>query len=49
LQNLEHSLKDTEREKKEIISKIDEFYEDREIQTPGVKSKDFTTAIMEAK
>jgi lipoate-protein ligase A len=49
LQNLEFSLKDTEREKNEIISKIDEFYEDGHIQTPGVKSKDFTTAIMEAK
>lgn len=49
LQNLEYSLKDVVREKDELISKIDEFYENREIQTPGVKSKDFTTAIMEAK
>ena len=49
LQNLEYSLKDTKREKDEIISKIDEFYGSKDIQTPGVKAKDFTTAIMEAK
>jgi len=49
LKNLEITLKDIEREKNEINSKIDEFYEKTEIQTPGVKSKDFTNAIMEAK
>ncbi len=37
------------REKNELKSKIDEFYEETDIQTPGVKSKDITKAIMEAK
>jgi len=49
LQNLENSLKHTEREKNEINSKIDEFYEETEVQTPGVKPKDFSKAILEAK
>lgn len=49
LQNLEISLKDTEREKSELTSKIDEFYEETAVQTPGVKPKDFTKAILEAK
>ncbi len=49
LQNLECSLKNTAREKNELESKIDEFYEETDIQTPGVKSKDITKAIMEAK
>lgn len=49
LKNLEISLKDTEREKSELNSKIDEFYEETDVQTPGVKSRDFTKAIMEAK
>jgi lipoate-protein ligase A len=49
LQNLEYSLKDTEREKSELTSKIEEFYEETDVQTPGVKAKDFTKAIMEAK
>jgi len=48
LQTLESSLKDTEREKSELTSKIEEFYEEADVQTPGVKAKDFTKAIMEA-
>lgn len=47
LVEMEHILKDTEREKRELTSKIEEFYEDTDVQTPGVKSKDFTSAIME--
>jgi lipoate-protein ligase A len=49
LKNLELSLKDTEREKSELNSRIDEFYEESDVQTPGVKSKDITNAIMEVK
>jgi len=49
LQNLEYSLKDTEREKNELKTKIDEFYEKTDIQTPGVNSNHLTKAIMEAK
>ena len=46
LQGLENKLKDTEREEKNITSKIKEFYEETEVQTPGVNSKDFTKAII---
>ncbi len=46
LQGLENSLKDTEREKNKLTSKIKEFYEENEVQTPGVKSEDFTKAII---
>jgi lipoate-protein ligase A len=49
LGNLEISLKNTEREKEELKSKIKEFYEKKEIQSPGVNAKDLTKAIMEAK
>jgi lipoate-protein ligase A len=49
LENLEYTLKDTEREKSELTSKIEKFYEETDVQTPGVKAKDFTKAIMEAK
>jgi len=48
LRTLESSLKGTEREKSELTSKIEEFYEEADVQTPGVKAKDFTKAIMEA-
>ena len=49
LENLEYTLRNTEREKSELTSKIEEFYEETDVQTPGVKAKDFTKAIMEAK
>ena len=49
LNEMENRLKDTNREKKEIEEKIKEFYEDTDIQTPGVKPKDITKAIMETK
>jgi lipoate-protein ligase A len=49
LSTLEHSLQNTKREKDELIATIDEFYEKTEVQSPGVKAKDFTKAIMEAK
>jgi len=49
LNNLEMSLKNTKRETDELKSKIEEFYEETDVQTPGIKSKDFTKAIMGAK
>ena len=47
LEGMENSLKDSNREKDEITQKIEEFYENTDIQTPGVKPKDITKAIME--
>jgi lipoate-protein ligase A len=47
LTEIEKTLKDSTREKEEINNKIEEFYENSEIQTPGVKPKDITKAIME--
>jgi len=49
LEHMEYFLKDTERKKSEIYSKIKEFFNETDIQTPGVKVDDFTEAIMEAK
>ena len=49
LQTLELSLRNTEREKQELLSKIDEFYEYSQVKTPGVNSNDFTKAILEVK
>ncbi len=49
LSNMEDVLKGTNREKDEITPKIEEFYENKEIQTPGVKPEDITKAIMGTK
>ncbi len=49
LGEMEYALRGTEREQSEITSKVEEFYEETEIQTPGVKPKDFTKAILEVK
>jgi len=49
LEHMEYFLKDTERKKSEIHSKIKEFFNDTDVQTPGVEVTDFTEAIMEAK
>jgi lipoate-protein ligase A len=49
LTHLENSLKDSERDEGEIIPRVEEFYEETEVQTPGVEPKDFAKAIMEGK
>jgi lipoate-protein ligase A len=49
LTEMETTLKNTSREQEELISKIEEFYENTSIQTPGVKPKDFSKAILETK
>ena len=45
LSELEDTLKETEREKKKLTSKIEEFYERTGVQTPGVEPQDITKAI----
>jgi lipoate-protein ligase A len=47
LAEIEKTLKNINREKDEVTEKIEEFYENSDIQTPGVKPKDITKAIME--
>jgi len=49
LTGLEASLADTEREDSEIVSAVEAFYEESDIQTPGVEPKDISKAVMEAK
>lgn len=49
LEHMEYFLKDTERKKNEIHSKIKEFFNETDVQAPGVEVTDFTNAIMEAK
>jgi hypothetical protein len=45
---LEQELRDTVRSDEDIENRIEEFYEETDVQTPGVKPKDFKKAIMEA-
>ncbi|NIS59955.1 MAG: lipoate--protein ligase family protein [Proteobacteria bacterium] len=45
LSGLEDTLKETEREEKELTAKIEEFYEKTRVQTPGVEPQDITKAI----
>lgn len=48
LGELESALKGTDREKSDITATVQEFYEESEVETPGVKPKDITKAIMGA-
>lgn len=45
LVELEDTLKETEREEKELSSKIVEFYDRADVQIPGVEPQDITRAI----
>jgi lipoate-protein ligase A len=45
LSGLENTLRETEREERELTSKIEEFYEKTHVQTPGVEPQDITKAI----
>jgi lipoate-protein ligase A len=45
LSELEDTLRETEREERELTSKIEEFYEKTRVQTPGVEPQDITKAI----
>ncbi len=49
LAGLEASLADTQRDESEVVNAIEEFYEESEVQTPGVEPRDITKAVMEAK
>jgi len=49
LSGLEKNLKKTKRKENSIISKIEDFYDDQNIESPGVEPEDVTDAIMEAK
>jgi len=49
LSGLEKNLKKTKRKEKTIISKVEDFYDDNNIESPGVEPEDVTSAIMEAK
>jgi len=49
LAGLESNLKNTKRKDRDIISKVENFYDDNKIESPGVEPEDVTDAIMEAK
>lgn len=49
LNGLENKLKKTKRKERVIISKVEDFYNDNKIESPGVEPEDVTDAIMEAK
>lgn len=49
LTGLEKNLKKTKRKERAIISKVEDFYDDYKIESPGVEPEDVTDAIMEAK
>ncbi len=49
LAGLENNLKNTKRKDRDIISKVEDFYDDNKIESPGVEPEDVTDAIMEAK
>jgi len=46
LDELEDGLKQTERKEKILSNKLEEFYDKREIESPGVKPEDFTKAVL---
>lgn len=48
LTGLEKNLKKTKRKDRVIISKVEDFYDDHKIESPGVEPEDVTDAIMEA-
>jgi len=45
LSSLENALKNTEKESSKLTSKIEDFYEETGVQTPGVEPEDITKAI----
>jgi lipoate-protein ligase A len=48
LAGLENELRGIKRKEKPIISKVENFYDKRKIESPGVEPEDVTEAIMEA-
>ncbi len=45
---MEGSLQKTDFDEKAIESKVEEFYDKRKVEVPGVEPEDFTKAIVEA-
>jgi lipoate-protein ligase A len=48
LVNLEHSLRMTDFKEQPITAKIDEFYEKKKIDTPGIEPDDISKAVIQA-
>jgi lipoate-protein ligase A len=48
LSGLENNLRDTKRKEQVLISKVEDFYQKNDIESPGVEPEDVTEAIMEA-
>jgi hypothetical protein len=46
---LEKELIKIKRKERVVIDKVEDFYEKKEIESPGVEPEDVTKAIMEAK
>ncbi|MGQ9559978.1 MAG: lipoate--protein ligase [Candidatus Oleimicrobiaceae bacterium] len=49
LAGLENSLKGVKRQPEDIVQRVGEFCDEREVETPGVTPEDFSTAIMNAR
>lgn len=49
LSGLEQNLVQTKRKENELISKVEDFYHKKKIESPGVEPEDVSEAIMEAK
>jgi lipoate-protein ligase A len=49
LTSLERNLTKTKRKERAIIDKVEDFYEKRKVESPGVEPEDLTEAIMEAR
>ena len=49
LAGLEQNLVHTKRKENDLISKVEDFFSEKKIESPGVKPEDVSEAIMEAK
>ena len=48
LSGLQERLSKTKRKERDIVSKVEDFYEQHEVESPGVEPEDVAEAIMEA-
>ena len=48
LSGLENSLKKVKRKERVIIDRVEDFYDKKKVESPGVEPEDVTEAIMEA-
>lgn len=49
LSTLEKILRKTKRKERQVIDKVEDFYDKNKVESPGVEPEDVTDAIMEAK